>query len=154
MPCRFRYTLRGHSARHRSARLSLGGGSSAAACRRRIATAGLSPDTIAESALEEEGLGGGEEGSDACGINDDDSPERGVIAQILSNDTAKKDAKSHADVPRDQDGGISRAALVVVCHADGHVLESRPHVAITQADEQCRTIVANQSEKGSVKSEE
>ena len=114
----------------------------------------VSPDTIAESALEEEGLGGDEEGSDACGIDDDDGPKGGVIAQILGNDTAEKDAKSHADVPRDQDGGISRAALVVVCHADGHVLESRPHVAITQADEQCRTIVADQSEKGRVKREE
>ena len=61
----------------------------------------VSPDTIAESALEEEGLGGSEEGSDACGIDDDDGPKGGIIAQILGNDTAKKDAKSHADVPRD-----------------------------------------------------
>ena len=114
----------------------------------------VSPDTIAESALEEEGLGGGEEGGDACGIDDDDGPKGGVIAQILSYDSAEKDAKTHTNVPRNQNGGVGRATLVVVCHADGHVLEGRPHVAIAQADEQCRTIVTNQSEKGSVKSEE
>ena len=60
----------------------------------------VSPDTIAESALEEEGLGGGEEGSDACGIDDDDGPKGGVIAQILGNDTAEKDGRAGCCVPR------------------------------------------------------
>jgi len=76
----------------------------------------VSPDTITETPSEEEGLGGGEEGSDACGIDDDDGPEGGVIAQILSYDSAEKDAKTHTNVPRNQNGGISRATQVALLY--------------------------------------
>ena len=107
----------------------------------------VSPDTIAETPSEEKGLGGGEEGSNTSGIDEDNSPERGAIAQIFGNDASGEDAKSHADVPRDQDGGISRTALVVMRHADGHVLEGRPHVPIAQSDEQGRTVVADKRER-------
>ena len=93
-------------------------------------------DAVAETALEEERLGGSEESGDTRGIHEDYRPEGGGIAQMLGDDAAQEDAEAHADVPGDEDGGIGRAALVVVRHADGHVLEGGPHVTVAKTDQQ------------------
>ena len=67
---------------------------------------------------------------------------------MLRDDTAQEDAQSHANVPGDEDGAVGRAALVVAGYIDGHVLESRPEMSVTQPDEQGGAIVARQREKG------
>ena len=56
---------------------------------------------------------------------------------MLGHNTSSQDAKSHAQIPRHEDGRVSSASLVIVCHIDGHILESGPHVTIAQSDEQC-----------------
>ena len=100
------------------------------------------PDAVAEPALEEEVLRGHEEAADTGGIDRHDRPEGGSIAEQLGDDASEQDAQAHADVPRDEDGGVGRATLIILGHADGHVLESRPQVSVAEADEQGRTVIA------------
>ena len=63
---------------------------------------------------------------------------------MLGHDATHQDAQSHANVPRDEDGRVGCAALVVLCHIDHHVLECGPHVSVAQSDEQGRAVVAHQ----------
>lgn len=92
---------------------------------------------------EEEGLCGQEIAGDTWGIDEYYCPESSPIADKLSDDTTNENAKSHADVPWDEDGGVGCAALVAVCHVDGHVLEGWPHVAVAETDKQRRAVIAN-----------
>ena len=87
-------------------------------------------DGAVEVAAEEKGLGGKEEGGNTDGIDGGYCPKGAGIAQIFSNDTTEEDAKSHADVPRDEDGGVGRATLIVAGYIDGHILEGGPHVTV------------------------
>ena len=96
-----------------------------------------------EVPFQEELLGGEEEGGSSDGIHCGHGPKRHVVAQSLGYDTSEKYSKSHPHVPRDEDGGVGGSALVVVRHIDGHVLECRPHVTVSQSDEHGRTVVAH-----------
>ena len=106
-----------------------------------IKTPLLLSDGGIEISLKEEAAGGQEEKGDTGGIDGNDGPESGGVAKELADDTAHKDAEPHADVPRNEDGRVSCATLVVRSHADGHILEGGPHVAIAQTDEQGRGVV-------------
>ena len=88
----------------------------------------LLSDTVVQVAVQEERLGSQEVEGDTHGIDEGDRPEGSTIAQVLGNDATQEDAQSHTDIPRDEDGGVGRAALVIVCHIDGHILKCRPHV--------------------------
>ena len=52
-------------------------------------------------------------------------------------------AKSHTDIPRDEDSGVGRTSLVVMGHIDGHILEGWPHVTIAKTYQDGRTKVTN-----------
>lgn len=66
---------------------------------------------------------------------------------MLGYDAAQQDTQSHADVPRDEDGGVGRSALVMASYVDHHVLESRPHVTVAQSDEDGGGVVTYVSEE-------
>ena len=99
-------------------------------------------------ATEEEGLGGKEEKGDTKGVDEGDSPESGIVAQELGNDASHENAQAHAKVPRDEDGGVGCASLVVGGHAYGHILEGGPHVTIAKSKKDGATVVANKREEG------
>lgn len=80
--------------------------------------------------MQEERLGSHKEEGSTDGIDQSYRPEGCCIAQVFCNDAAQQDAQSHTHIPRYQDGGVGRSTLAVVSHADGHILESRPHVAV------------------------
>ena len=96
-------------------------------------------DFVAEVALP----CGGEVEHYAQEVDQGDGPEGGSVAQVLGGDAAQEDAKAHADIPGDEDGGVGRAALAVMGHGDHHVLEGRPQVAVAQSDEQGGAVVAD-----------
>lgn len=69
-------------------------------------------------------------------------PERGCVAQELSHYATQENAKAKAKIPRCEDGAIGRAAFVVVCHANDHVLKGWPKVSVAKSDKHCRKVVA------------
>ena len=81
-------------------------------------------------ALQEELAGGGEICQHSHGIDHRHSPEGAVVAKMLGNESAEQYADSYANIPRNQNGAVGSAALVVVRHAENHVLERGPHVAV------------------------
>ena len=110
-------------------------------------------DSCIQVSIQEERLGGEEESRYSSGIDGHHSPESSPIAEILCDDATHQDTQSHTNVPRDENGRISRSSLVVLCHVDGHILESRPHMTVAQADEQGGTIVPHSSEQRRMKRE-
>ena len=57
-----------------------------------------------------------------------------MIVDGFGEDTSKEDTKSHACIPRGEEGGIGGASLTGCGEVDEHVLKSRIHVAVSQSD--------------------
>ena len=105
-------------------------------------------DVGIQIAAKEEGLGGKKKECNTKGVDEGDRPESSIVTQMFGNNAPQEDAQTHTNIPRDEDGGVSRASLVIRGYTDGHVLEGGPHVTITQADENGATVVANEREEG------
>ena len=105
-------------------------------------------DRCIEVAAEEERLGGKEETEHTSAVDQHHRPEGGGIAHEFGDDTADEDAESHANVPRDEDGRVGRAALIVSGHIDSHILEGGPHVTVAETNQQGRTVVAEPPRSG------
>ena len=91
----------------------------------------MSMDVGIQVATKEEGLGGKKKECNTKGIDEGDAPESSIVTQMFGNNAPQEDTQAHTNIPRDEDGGVSRASLVIRGYTDGHVLEGGPHVTIT-----------------------
>ena len=76
-------------------------------------------------------------------LRDGHNPEGGGVTGEFADDTAAEHTETDADIPRDEQRGVGGATLVVVGHGDNHVLEGRPEVAVAEAQQKRRAIVAD-----------
>ena len=60
--------------------------------------------------------------------------ECGGEAKTLGDDASEEDAEPHAEIPRDEDGGVGGAALIVAGYFDKHVEEGGIHLAVAETD--------------------
>ena len=85
-----------------------------------------------------------EENRHTEGIDRPRHPECGVETEILRNGAADERPYADADIPRNIERRIGRAAAIVRRKVDEHRLKGRKQMAVTQADNQRGSVISPQ----------
>ena len=80
----------------------------------------------------------------AKGIDRRHRPEHQRVAENLGQNTTQQHTQAHTYIPRDENRRVGRAPLRVPRHRNHHVLKSRPHVAVAQADQDGTTVITDE----------
>lgn len=75
-------------------------------------------------------------------VDEPGAPKGGVVAEVLGDAAAREDPQPHPDVPRDEQRRVSRTAPLVRREVQEHRLKGGEHVAVAEADNEGRAVVA------------